>query len=73
MTGTEMHTAEAMSVRVTGGIAAIAADKSVGIFEKAGDLVGGQFGPTICCPQPFLAKPKSRRHTSLRSSRRPSK
>lgn len=65
-----MHNAEAMSVRVAGGIAAIVADKSVGIFEKAGDLAGGQFGPTICCPQPALAKRKSRRHISLRTSKR---
>lgn len=57
-----MHNAEATSVRVTGGIAAIAADKSVGIFAKAGDLVGGEFGP------PFVDPNQSSRRTKDQTS-----
>lgn len=48
-----MPSAEAKSVFVTGGIAAIAADKSVVIFEKARDLVGGEFGSPFVVPNHF--------------------
>jgi hypothetical protein len=60
-----MPNAEAKSVRVTGGIAAIAADRSVGIFEKAGDLVGGEIGPPFVVPNHFR-RAKFRHHTSPR-------
>lgn len=48
-----MPSAEAKSVFVTGGIAAIAAEKSVGIFGKARDLVGGGFGSPFVIPNHF--------------------